>query len=122
VSLYQRRGARAAENIISSRKESDKESSRASGGTGNQGFGVGRTVAVGISVKKGGADHQRGAKKEAVVKGAHTAKMVEGGRKDKHILVNKRLNDGSVSRCCVPLGKVVMRASSRNRSKRCITF
>jgi hypothetical protein len=31
-----------------------------------------------------------GAVKEAVVKGAHTAKMVEGGRKEKHVLVNKR--------------------------------
>jgi hypothetical protein len=64
--------------------------------------------------------------KEAVVKGAHTAKMVEGGRKEKHVLVNKRLNNGRVVRCgatpeFVPLGKV-MRASSGNRCRRCITL
>jgi hypothetical protein len=39
-------------------------------------------VALGISVEGGGArDNQGGSRKEAVVKGAHTAKMVEGGRK-----------------------------------------
>jgi hypothetical protein len=67
-----------------------------------------------------------GAIKEAVVQGAHTAKMVEGGRKEKHVLVNKKLDDGRVSRCgatpeLLPLGKV-MRASSGNRCKRCITL
>jgi hypothetical protein len=114
-------GAAAAECVISSRKESDK-SSRASG-AGNQGFGVGRMVAaVGIR----GGIIRVGAIKEAVVKGAHNAKMVEGGRKAKHILVNKRLNDGRVRRCeatteLLPLGKVT-RASSGNRCKRCITL
>jgi predicted dinucleotide-binding enzyme len=54
-------GEPAAESIvISSRKESDK-SSRASG-AGNQGFGVGRKVAVEISVK-GGRDYQGGSQK-----------------------------------------------------------
>jgi hypothetical protein len=38
-----------------------------------------------------------GAIKEAVIEGAHTAKMVEGGRKEKHIMVDKRLNDGRVT-------------------------
>jgi hypothetical protein len=47
-----------------------------------------------------------------VVDGAHTAKMVEGSRKDKHILVNKRLNDERVSTSgatpeLLPLGKVM---------------
>jgi hypothetical protein len=37
-----------------------------------------------------------GAVNEAVVKGAHTAKMVEGGLKEKHILVHKILDDGRV--------------------------
>jgi hypothetical protein len=51
--------------------------------------------------------------------GADTAKMVEGGRKEKHSLVNKRLEDGRVGRGratpeLLPLGKVV-RASSGNR-------
>jgi hypothetical protein len=64
--------------------------------------------------------------KETVGTGADTAKMVEGGRKEKHILVNKRLDDGRVSRGRatperLPLGKV-MRASSGNRCKRCITL
>jgi hypothetical protein len=67
-----------------------------------------------------------GAIKEAVVKAAHTAKMVEGGRKEKHILVNKGLDGGRLSRCestleLLPLSKVV-RASSGNRCKRCITL
>jgi hypothetical protein len=43
--------AAAAECVIGGGKESDK-SSRASS-AGNQGFGVGRKVAVGISVKRG---------------------------------------------------------------------
>jgi hypothetical protein len=64
-----------------------------------------------------------GAVKEAVGKGADTAKMVEGGRKEKHVLVNKRLADGRVGRGranpeLLPLGKV-MRASSGNRCRRC---
>jgi hypothetical protein len=59
-----------------------------------------------------------------VVKGAHTAKMIEGW-KEKHILVHKRLGDGRVGRSgatpeLLSLGKV-MRASSGNRCKRCIT-
>ena len=44
-------GAAAAERVIGGREESDK-SGRASS-AGNQGFGVGRKVAVGISVKRG---------------------------------------------------------------------
>jgi hypothetical protein len=103
----------AAECVVGGRKESDK-SSRASS-AGNQGFGVGRKVAVGINVKRGAGIVRVGAVKEAVGKGADTAKMVEGGRKEKHILVNKRLNDGRVGRGrptpeLLPLGKV-MRAS-----------
>jgi hypothetical protein len=39
-----------------------------------------------------------GAIKEKVGKGAGTATMVKGGRKEKHILVNKRLDDGRVGR------------------------
>jgi hypothetical protein len=68
-----------------------------------------------------------GAVKEAVVKGAHTVKkIVEGGRKEKHIFVNKRLDDGRVGRGratpeLLPLGKVT-RASSGNRCKRCISL
>jgi hypothetical protein len=51
--------------------------------------------------------------------------MVEGGRKENHILVNKGLDDRRVSRCgatteLLPLGKV-MRVSSGNRC-RCITL
>jgi hypothetical protein len=57
--------------------QADK-SSRASS-AGNQGFLVGRKVAVGISVKRGAGIIRVGAVKEAVVKGGgHTAKMVEG--------------------------------------------
>jgi hypothetical protein len=44
-------GAAVAKGVIGSWEESDK-SSRASS-AGNQGFGVGRKVAVGISVKRG---------------------------------------------------------------------
>jgi hypothetical protein len=116
VAPYQRRGSGGG-------KESDK-SSRASS-AGNQGFGVGRKVAVGISVKTGaGITIRVGAVNEAVVKGAHAAKMVEGGRKKKHILVNKRLDDGRVGRGratleLLPLSEV-MRAGSANRCKRCI--
>jgi hypothetical protein len=69
-----------------------------------------------------------GAVKQAVGKGADTAKMVEVGRKEKHILVNKRLDDGRVGRGpgratpeLLPFGKV-MGASSGNRCKRCITL
>jgi hypothetical protein len=52
--------------------------------------------------------------------------MRRGCRKEKHILVNKRLDDGRVGRGqatpeLLPLGKV-MRASSGNRCKRCITL
>jgi hypothetical protein len=103
-------GAAAAESVIGGGKEPEK-SSRASS-AGNQGFGVGRKVAVGISVKKGAGIIRVGAVKEAVVKGAHTAKMVEGGRKEKHILINKRLDDGRVGRGratpeLLPLSKVI---------------
>jgi hypothetical protein len=73
------------------------------GGThsaGNQDFGVGRKVAVGISVKREGGVIRVGAVKEAVVKGAYTTKMWSKvrGRKEKHILlVHKRLlDDGRV--------------------------
>jgi hypothetical protein len=50
----------------------------------------------------------------------------EGGRKEKHILVNQRLDNGRVSRGratpeLLLLGKV-MRASSGNRCKRYITL
>jgi hypothetical protein len=55
---------------------------RISGAGTNQGFGVGRKVALGISIRGGD----------------HTAKMVEGGQKEKHVLVNKRLDDGRVGR------------------------
>jgi hypothetical protein len=63
-----------------------------------------------------------GAVKEAVVKGTYTAKMVEGGRKERHILVHKRLDDGRVGKDGAtpelhPLSKKVMRASSGNRFK-----
>jgi hypothetical protein len=52
--------------------------------------------------------------------------MVKGGREKKHVLINERLND---ARVCgrgttpelLPLGKM-MRASSGNRCKRCITL
>jgi hypothetical protein len=113
-----------AEGVIGGREESGK-SSRASS-AGNQGFGVGRKVAVGISVKRGAGIVRVGAVKETVGKGTDTAKMVEGGRKEKHILVNKRLDDDRVSRGratpeLLPLGKV-MRASSGNRCKRCNTL
>jgi hypothetical protein len=90
-------GAAGAESIGSSRKESDK-SSRASGAGTIQGRGVGRKGALGICVRgdgggAGGQDYQGGSHKAEVVKGVHTAKMVEGGRKEKHVLVNKRLDD-----------------------------
>ena len=116
--------AAAAEGVIGSWEEADK-SSRASS-AGNQGFGVGRKVAMGISVKRGARIIRVGAVKEAVSKGANTAEMVEGGGKEKHILVNQRLDNGRVSRGratteLLPLGKV-MRASSGNRCKRCITL
>jgi hypothetical protein len=61
-------------------------------------------------------------------KGAHTAKMVEGGRKEKHVLVNRRLDDGRVGRSgatpeLLPLGKVMRAASSSgSRCKRCLTL
>ena len=81
---------------------------------------------MGISVKRGARIIRVGAVKEAVRKGANTAEMVEGGGKEKHILVNQRLDNGRVSRGratteLLPLGKV-MRASSGNRCKRCITL
>jgi hypothetical protein len=57
------------ESSINSRKESNK-SSRASS-EGNQGFGVRRKVAVGISVE-GGRIIRVGVIKEAVVEGGHT--------------------------------------------------
>jgi hypothetical protein len=118
-------GAAAAEFVIGSGKASNK-SSGASSSAGNQGFGVGRKAAVGISVKRGAGIIRVGAVKEAMVKVAHTAKMVEGGRKEKHILVNKRLDDGRFGSGratpeLLPLGKV-MRASSGNRCTRCITL
>jgi hypothetical protein len=117
-------GAAAAECVIGGREESDK-SSRASS-AGYQGFGVGRKVAVGISVKRGAGIVRVGAVKETAGKEAHTAKMVEGGRKEKLIMVNERLDDGRVGRGratteLLPFGKV-MRPSSGNRSKRCITL
>jgi hypothetical protein len=56
------------------------------------------SVAVGrISVEGGEVGYEGGSHKAAVIEGAHTAKMVEGGRKEKHILVDKR----RVSRRCV---------------------
>jgi hypothetical protein len=58
--------AAAAECIIGGGKESDK-SSRASS-AGNQGFCVGRKVAVGLSVKRGAEIIRVGAVKEAAVK------------------------------------------------------
>ena len=88
--------AAAAEGVIGSGEEADK-SSRASS-AGNQSFGVGRKVAMGISVKRGARIIRVGAVKEAVRKGANTAEMVEGGGKEKHILVNQRLDNGRVSR------------------------
>jgi hypothetical protein len=60
-------GAAVAECVIGSREESDK-SGRASS-AGNQGFGVGRKVAVGISVKRGARIVRVGAVKESVRKG-----------------------------------------------------
>ena len=116
--------AAAAEGVIGSWEEAEK-SSRASG-AGNQGFGIGRKVAVGIGVERGGRIIRVGAVKEAVSKGADTAEMVEGGGKKKHILVNQRLDNGRVGRGgatteLLPLGKV-MRAKSGNRCKRCITL
>jgi hypothetical protein len=45
-------GAAAAECVIGGREESDKSSRARS--AGNQGFGIGRKVAVGISVKRAG--------------------------------------------------------------------
>jgi hypothetical protein len=53
---------------------------------------------MGISVKRGARIVRVGAVKESVSKGADTAEMVEGGLKEKHILVNQRLDDGRVSR------------------------
>ena len=88
--------AAAAEGVIGSWEEAEK-SSRASG-AGNQGFGVGRKVAMGIGVERGARIIRVGAVKEAVSKGADTAEMVEGGGKKKHILVNQRLDNGRVSR------------------------
>jgi hypothetical protein len=38
-------------------------------------------------VSRGGGIIRVGARKEAVVEGAHTAKMVEGGRKEKHVSI-----------------------------------
>ena len=117
--------AAAAEGVIGSWEEADK-SSRASS-AGNQGFGIGRKVAMGIiSVERGARIIRVGAVKEAVSKGADTAEMVKGGGKEKHILVTQRLDDGRVSRGratteLLPIGKV-MRASSGSRCKRCITL
>jgi hypothetical protein len=75
-------GAAAAECVIGGREESDK-SSRASS-TGKQRFS-------GNKCKRGAGIVRVGAVKEAVGNGADTAKMVEGGRKEKNILVdNKR--------------------------------
>jgi hypothetical protein len=69
-------------------------------------------------------DYQGGSHKEAVVKTAHSVKMlVKGGRKEKHVSVHKRLDDGRVSRRSgatpelLPLGKVMRARSSRNRCK-----
>jgi hypothetical protein len=108
-----------AEGVIGGREESYKSSGASS--AGNQGFGVGRKVAVERSVKRWARTVRVGAVKETVGKGANTAKMVEGGQKEKHILVNKRLDDGRVRRGratpeLLPLSKV-MRASSGNAVK-----
>jgi hypothetical protein len=62
--------AAAAEGVIGGWEEADK-SSRASS-AGNQGFGVGRKVAMG-KVSRGGG---QGAVKETVSKGADTAEMI----------------------------------------------
>jgi hypothetical protein len=68
-------GEAAAEYVIGGREESDKSSRARS--AGNQGFGVGRKVAVGISVKRGAGIVRVGAvNQETVGKGADTAKMV----------------------------------------------
>jgi hypothetical protein len=117
-------GAAAAEGVVGGREEADKSSGASS--AGNQGCGVGRKVAMGISVKRGARVVRVGAVKELVGEGADTAEMVEGGRKEKHILVNKRLDDGRVARGratpeLLPFGKV-MWASSGNLCKRCITL
>jgi hypothetical protein len=89
-------GAAAAEDVIGGREEADKSSGDSS--AGNQGgFGVGGKVAMGISVKRGARIVRVGAVQESVGEGADTAEMVEGGRKEKHILVNKRLDDGLLS-------------------------
>jgi hypothetical protein len=84
-----------AESVIGGEKETDK-SSRASS-AGHQGLGVGRKVAVGISVKRGAG----------IIR-------VEG----EAYLVNNRLDDQRVGRGratpeLLPLSKV-MRASSGN--------
>ena len=68
----------------------------------------------------------RGAEEEAVCERARTAKVVESGGEEEHILVNHRLDDGGVGRGVTtmklqPLGKV-MRASSGSRCERCITL
>jgi hypothetical protein len=67
VGPYQRRGL-AAEVVIGGREEADK-SSRASSAR-NPGFGVGRKVAMGVSVKRGAGIVRVGAVKETVGKGA----------------------------------------------------
>jgi hypothetical protein len=53
---------------------------------------------MGISVKRGARIIRVGAVKEAVRKRADTAEMVKGGGKEKHVLVNQRLDNGRVSR------------------------
>jgi hypothetical protein len=59
-------------------------------------------------------------------KGAGTAKVVEGGGEEEHILINHRLDDGGIGMGATttklqPLVKV-MRASSGSRCERCITL
>jgi hypothetical protein len=61
-------GAAAAEGVIGSCEEADESSGASS--AGNQGFGVGRKVAMGISVKRGARIVRVGAVKESVGKGA----------------------------------------------------
>jgi hypothetical protein len=50
--------------------------------------------------------------------------MAEGGRKEKHVLIHERLNDRRVGSCGTTpelFGKII-RVSSGNRCKKCITL
>jgi hypothetical protein len=61
-----------------------------------------------------------------VCKRAGTTKVVEGGGKEEHVLINHQLDDGGIGMGVTnmklqPLGKV-MQASSGSHYKRCITL